>query len=126
MNSVIGDDMTRDLVREIAELKRCLYAIFSQFGKILDVVCMRTYRLRGQAWVVFSDVTAATNALTSMQGFPFFDKPMVNGLALLPNCLQPWYTKCLYLVVPFAQTKADVRALTKSSHAIAETGLCAR
>lgn len=58
------------------ELKRCLYAIFSQFGKILDVVCMRTYRLRGQAWVVFSDVTAATNALTSMQGFPFFDKPM--------------------------------------------------
>jgi RNA recognition motif-containing protein len=67
-------------MRLVAELKKCLYAIFSQFGKILDVVCMRTYRLRGQAWVVFSDVTAATNALTSMQGFPFFDKPMVRFL----------------------------------------------
>jgi hypothetical protein len=63
--------------RRIAELKKCLYTIFSQFGKILDVVCMKTYRLRGQAWIVFADVTAATNALNSMQGFPFFDKPMV-------------------------------------------------
>lgn len=62
-----------------AELKKCLYAIFSQFGKILDIICMKTHRLRGQAWVVFSDVTSATNALTSMQGFPFFDKPMVGS-----------------------------------------------
>lgn len=58
------------------ELKKCLHAVFSQFGKILDIVCMKTHRLRGQAWVVFADVTSATNALTSMQGFPFFDKPM--------------------------------------------------
>ena len=64
-----------------AELKKCLYTIFSQFGKILDVVCMKTYRLRGQAWIVFADVTAATNALNSMQGFPFFDKPMVRSRA---------------------------------------------
>lgn len=63
-----------------AELKKCLYAMFSQFGKILDVVALKTYRLRGQAWVVFSDVGAATNALRSMQGFPFFDKPIVSGL----------------------------------------------
>lgn len=58
------------------ELKKALYAIFSQFGKILDVVCMSTYRLRGQAWIVFADITAATNALNSMEGFPFFGKPM--------------------------------------------------
>ncbi|KAK9812981.1 hypothetical protein WJX72_006784 [[Myrmecia] bisecta] len=58
------------------ELKKCLHAIFSQFGRILDIVCLKTYRLRGQAWVVFADVTGATNALSSMQGFPFFDKPM--------------------------------------------------
>lgn len=67
---------TANLATCAAELKQCLYAVFSQFGKILDVICMKTYRLRGQAWVVFSDVTSATNALTSMQGFPFFDKPM--------------------------------------------------
>ena len=60
-----------------AELKKCLFAVFSQFGKILDVVCLKTIRLRGQAWVVFADVTSATNAMKYMQGFEFFDKPMV-------------------------------------------------
>ncbi|KIY99925.1 U1 small nuclear ribonucleoprotein A [Monoraphidium neglectum] len=50
--------------------------MFSQFGKIVDVVALKTYRLRGQAWVVFADVAAATNALRQMQGFPFFEKPI--------------------------------------------------
>ena len=52
--------------------------MFSQFGKVVDVVALKTLRLRGQAWVVFSDVAAATNALRAMQGFPFFDKPIVS------------------------------------------------
>ncbi|KAB5524587.1 hypothetical protein DKX38_022336 [Salix brachista] len=43
---------------------------------ILDVVALKTARLRGQAWVVFSEVTAASNAVRQMQGFPFYDKPM--------------------------------------------------
>ncbi len=58
-------------------MKKCLYAIFSQFGKILDVVVMRSIRLRGQAWVVFEEIGSATAALRAMQGFPFFEKPMV-------------------------------------------------
>ncbi|KAL3695300.1 hypothetical protein R1sor_009376 [Riccia sorocarpa] len=58
------------------ELKKSLYAVFSQFGKILDIVACKTLKLRGQSWVVFDDVTAATNALRQMQGFPFYDKPM--------------------------------------------------
>lgn len=57
-------------------LKKSIYSVFSQFGKILDVVCCRGIRLRGQAWVVFADVPSATNALRQMQGFPFYDKPM--------------------------------------------------
>ena len=57
-------------------LKKSIYSVFSQFGKILDVVCCRGLKLRGQAWVVFADVGAATNALRQMQGFPFYDKPM--------------------------------------------------
>ncbi|KAK3267076.1 hypothetical protein CYMTET_24343 [Cymbomonas tetramitiformis] len=56
------------------ELKKALHAIFSQFGKILDVVCLKTFRLRGQAWIVFDSVTSATNALRQLQGFPFYDK----------------------------------------------------
>ncbi|KAG1338999.1 putative U2 small nuclear ribonucleoprotein B'' [Cocos nucifera] len=58
------------------ELKRSLYALFSQYGRILDVVALKTSKLRGQAWVVFSEVTAASNAVRQMQNFPFYDKPM--------------------------------------------------
>jgi U2 small nuclear ribonucleoprotein B'' len=54
-----------------------LYAIFSQFGQILDIVALKTLKMRGQAFVIFKEVTSATNALRGMQGFPFYDKPMV-------------------------------------------------
>jgi RNA recognition motif-containing protein len=64
----------------LAELKKCVYSMFSQFGHVLDVVCLKTIRLRGQAWVVFTDAASATNALRTMQGFPFFEKPMVSEL----------------------------------------------
>ncbi|KAL7081945.1 hypothetical protein ACP275_14G070100 [Erythranthe tilingii] len=58
------------------ELKRSLYALFSQYGRIVDIVALKTAKLRGQAWVVFSEVTAASNAVRQMQNFPFYDKPM--------------------------------------------------
>jgi len=58
------------------ELKKSLYAIFSQFGQILDIVALKTLKMRGQAFVIFSDINGASNALRSMQGFPFYDKPM--------------------------------------------------
>jgi len=58
------------------DLKKALYAIFSQFGQVLDIVALKTMKMRGQAFVVFKEISSATNALRSMQGFPFFDKPM--------------------------------------------------
>ncbi|XP_076353029.1 U1 small nuclear ribonucleoprotein A snf isoform X2 [Tachypleus tridentatus] len=58
------------------ELKKSLYAIFSQFGQILSIVAMKTLKMRGQAFVIFKDISSATNALRSMHGFPFYDKPM--------------------------------------------------
>ena len=58
------------------ELKKSLYAAFSQFGPILDVVALKTFRMRGQAFIVFRDIEAATQAVRQMQGFPFYDKPM--------------------------------------------------
>ena len=57
-------------------MKRALHAIFSQFGQILDVVALKTLKMRGQAFVIFKELTSATNAIRSMQGFPFYDKPM--------------------------------------------------
>jgi len=58
------------------DLKKSLYAIFSQFGQILDIVASKTLKMRGQAFVIFKDITAASTAVKSMQGFPFYDKPM--------------------------------------------------
>lgn len=58
------------------ELKKSLYAIFSQFGQILDIVALKTLKMRGQAFVIFKEISSATNALRTMQGFPFYDKPM--------------------------------------------------
>lgn len=39
-------------------------------------MCLKTTRLRGQAWVVFADVPSATSALRSLQGFTFYDRPL--------------------------------------------------
>ena len=77
------------------EMKKALYAVFSQYGKILDVVVMNNFRLRGQAWVVFADITAATNALRLSQGFPFYEKPMK---------------------IAYAKTKSDVVAKADGSY----------
>ncbi|KAH8387093.1 hypothetical protein KR093_004635 [Drosophila rubida] len=63
------------------ELKKSLYAIFSQFGQILDIVALTTLKMRGQAFVVFKEIGSASNALRTMQGFPFYDKPMRIGYA---------------------------------------------
>jgi len=63
-----------------AELKRSLYALCSQYGRILDVVALKTQKLRGQAWVVFSEITAATNAFRGLQDFDFYGKKMVSHL----------------------------------------------
>ncbi|KAJ4849287.1 U1 small nuclear ribonucleoprotein A [Turnera subulata] len=61
---------------KIDELKKSLHAVFSQFGKILEILAFKTLKHKGQAWVVFEDVQSATNAMRQMQSFPFYDKPM--------------------------------------------------
>ncbi|KAL8530989.1 hypothetical protein ACS0TY_007846 [Phlomoides rotata] len=61
---------------KLEELKKSLSAVFSQFGTILEVLAFKTLKHKGQAWVVFEEVSSATNALRTLQGFPFYDKPM--------------------------------------------------
>lgn len=62
-------------------LKRMLYALCSPFGRILDVVAVKTMKLRGQAWIVFADLPAATTALRHLQGFGFLGKPLAAQFA---------------------------------------------
>lgn len=59
------------------DLKKAIYAAFSPFGVILDVVAMKTLKMRGQAFVCFKDVASAANAMRQMQGTMFYDKEMV-------------------------------------------------
>ncbi|GJQ12502.1 hypothetical protein GpartN1_g4293.t1 [Galdieria partita] len=59
------------------ELRQSLYEAFSQFGRIVDVVALKTARMRGQAFIAFEDIASATNALRGLQGFLFYNKPMV-------------------------------------------------
>ena len=60
----------------INKVKSSLYLAFGQFGPILDVVISKRFKLRGQAWVVFEDVPAASQAKKAMNGFPLNNKPM--------------------------------------------------
>jgi RNA recognition motif-containing protein len=59
------------------DLKRNLYMLFATYGVILDVVALKTAKMRGQAHVVFRDIDSSTQAMRALQGFTFFEKPMV-------------------------------------------------
>ncbi|ETS86785.1 hypothetical protein PFICI_00613 [Pestalotiopsis fici W106-1] len=59
-----------------ADLKTALYMLFSTYGPVLDVVCMKTAKMRGQAHVVFRDLQAATQAMRSLEGFVFLGQPL--------------------------------------------------
>ena len=48
----------------------------SNAPRLAWIMASKTLKMRGQAFVIFKEVTSATNALRSMQGFPFYDKPM--------------------------------------------------
>jgi U1 small nuclear ribonucleoprotein A len=54
-----------------------LYALFSQYGQIIGLVVSKAPKSKGQAFIVFKEVPSAANAMRSMQGYPFFNKPMV-------------------------------------------------
>merc|ERR1711981_280911 len=58
------------------KLTKAINAVFKQFGDILEIVAMDSLKRRGQAFVVFDKIEAATEAKQRMQGFPFYDKPM--------------------------------------------------
>jgi RNA recognition motif-containing protein len=59
------------------DLRLSLYTLFSTYGTVLDIVAMKTEKMRGQAHIVFKDAQASTQALRALQGFEFFGKPMV-------------------------------------------------
>ena len=59
------------------EIRSQLYALFTTYGKLIDVVATKTPKMRGQAFLVFTDLASATAALRACDGLTFYDKPMV-------------------------------------------------
>jgi U2 small nuclear ribonucleoprotein B'' len=64
------------------ELKECLYAMFGEHGQIIDIVAMKTPLRRGQAFIVFKEISGAVAAMRALQGYPFFGKSLVSLLLL--------------------------------------------
>ena len=64
------------------DLKRSLYMLFATYGVLLDIVALKTTKMRGQAHVVFRDIDTSTQAMRALQGFTFFGKDMVRLLPL--------------------------------------------
>ncbi|KAI1744331.1 hypothetical protein F4680DRAFT_469627 [Xylaria scruposa] len=59
-----------------SDLKTALYLLFSTYGPVLDVVALKTAKMRGQAHIVFRDPHAATQAMRSLEGFQFLGKEL--------------------------------------------------
>lgn len=59
------------------ELRTQLFALFTAYGRIIDVVALKGQKMKGQAFVVFTDLAGATTAMRGCEGMVFYDKPMV-------------------------------------------------
>jgi len=73
-NTIYVKNLNNKIKKE--ELKKALFAVFSQFGRILEIMVSKRLKLKGQAFVVFENIKSATEAINSMQSFPFYEKPM--------------------------------------------------
>ncbi|KAK9478283.1 hypothetical protein V1514DRAFT_294312 [Lipomyces japonicus] len=58
------------------EIRLCLYMLFETYGRVLDIVVLKTPKMRGQAHIAYSDAASATLALRSLQGITFLGKEL--------------------------------------------------
>lgn len=93
-NTIYVNNINEKLKRE--ELMQSLRHVFGQFGKILDITCYtKILKAKGQAFIVFDKLESATKALTEMQNFMFYNKP---------------------IRVSYAKTKSDVIAKREGTY----------
>ncbi|KAJ2413442.1 U2 small nuclear ribonucleoprotein B'' [Coemansia sp. RSA 2530] len=57
-------------------LKQTLYSLCVPYGRVLDIVALKTTRMRGQAFIVFGDIAASTAALRQLNGRHLFGREM--------------------------------------------------
>ncbi|ROT39800.1 U2 small nuclear ribonucleo protein B [Sodiomyces alkalinus F11] len=84
-----------------SDLRTALYMLFSAHGPVLDIVAMKTMKMRGQAHVTFRDVQTATQAMRTLEGFEFLGRP---------------------LKIQYAKSKSDYIAKLDGSYKMPNTG----
>ena len=62
------------------ELKVQLLALFATYGKVIDIIASKSQKMKGQAFLVFTDLASATSAMRACEGMMFYDKPLVKCL----------------------------------------------
>ena len=60
-------------------MKASLRGLFKTYGEVVDIVAHKNLRMRGQAFVSFENAEIAKKALTEVQRFPLYGKPMVRS-----------------------------------------------
>jgi U2 small nuclear ribonucleoprotein B'' len=74
------------------ELRSQLFALFTTYGKVIDIVTSKGHARRGQAFLVFTDLAGATSAMRACEGMVFYDKPLVSPFTqrqILPVIFKP-------------------------------------
>ena len=66
------------------QLRMSLYMLFATYGPVLDVVAVKTKKMRGQAHVVYRDAQTSTQAMRALQGFDFYGKELVSASPIPP------------------------------------------
>lgn len=56
------------------EMKKNLKDLFKQFGIIKDIIVMKSFWRKGQAWIIYDTIESSTKALNAMQGYFLFGK----------------------------------------------------
>ena len=62
---------------KIPVLKASLRGLFKSYGEVVDVVAHKNLRMRGQAFVSFTNKDIAGKAMKEVNRFPLYGKPMV-------------------------------------------------
>lgn len=82
------------------DLRTELYLLFSTFGSVLDIVALKTMKMRGQAHVVYKDIQTATQAMRALDGFEFFGLSLVRIADAFYAMFRPLYTTTIILIIP--------------------------
>ena len=53
-HTIYVQNMNEKIKKE--DLRRSVYALMSQFGQVLDIVALKTLKMRGQCFVVFKEI----------------------------------------------------------------------